>query len=82
VAGDKPFKVLMKLPLPAPSNVLLSATVGFSDVLQQIPLEEIVAPPVEVMVPPEVAEFVAMAVIDAVVSVAGTDVVVKVSSFP
>jgi hypothetical protein len=82
VAGAKLFKVLVKIPLPAPSNVLLSEIVGFADVLQHIPLEVILAPPVEVMEPPDIAEDEVIDEITDVVSVAGTETVVKVSSFP
>ena len=53
--GVNPVILLVKLPTPVPSLVLLLAIVGFVDVLQQIPRPVTVAPPSEVMFPPLVA---------------------------
>ena len=44
--------VLVNKPVPVPSSVLLPLMVGFADVLQQIPLAVIGAPPSEVTFPP------------------------------
>jgi len=44
--------VLVKEPVPVPSEVLLLPTVGLSDVFQQIPLEVTSAPPSSVTFPP------------------------------
>jgi hypothetical protein len=76
--------VLEKLPVLVPSVECEPATVGVTDVLQQIPLTVIKAPPLEVIVPPETAVVVAIEVTAIVVSV-GTDgavVVVNKTSFP
>jgi hypothetical protein len=45
----------VKLATPEPSFVLLFATVGLLEELQQIPFTVIEAPPSELMTPPEVA---------------------------
>ena len=47
--------LLVKLPVPVPSLVLLLAVVGFWLVLQQTPRAVTVAPPSEVTFPPLVA---------------------------
>jgi hypothetical protein len=47
--------MLVKLPFPVPSDVLLFAIVGFCKVFQQIPLSFTVALPSEVILPPQVA---------------------------
>jgi hypothetical protein len=61
--------LLVKLPAPAPSVVLLSAIVGVIFVLQQTPLKIIVPEPSEVMVPPLVADVPVIFVIAEVVKV-------------
>jgi hypothetical protein len=49
--------LLVKIPLPDPSNVLAAdGTVGFVEVLQHTPLVDTVAPPSEVIFPPLTAE--------------------------
>jgi hypothetical protein len=55
-----------------PSVVLLLAVVGLADVLQTMPLTEIVAPPFETIVPPPTAEFEVMLVAGLVVLHVGT----------
>jgi hypothetical protein len=62
-----PVIELAKVPEAVPSVVLLSDMVGSVFVLQQIPLVVIVAPPLDVMVPPEVADVAVMALTIAVV---------------
>ena len=52
---ERPVNELIKLSVPVPSDVLSSAIVGFSDVLQQTPLAVTLAPPSEVIFPPPVA---------------------------
>ena len=47
--------MLVKLPVPVPLLVVLSETVGFRLVLQQIPRLLIADPPLEFMMPPELA---------------------------
>ena len=44
--------LLIKIPLPDPSEVLLSVVVGFDKVLQQTPLLLTIAPPSSVILPP------------------------------
>ena len=52
-----PVMLLVNAPVPVPSTVLVvNAIVGLAVVLQQIPLAIMVAPPSEVIVPPDVAE--------------------------
>ena len=73
----------MKASLPVPSDVLLSAVVGFALVDQQTPLAVTAAPPSVVIAPPEVAVVSVMAVTSAVVTVGATSaVVVNETSFP
>ena len=50
--------LLLKLPMPLPSEVWLSATVGLCEVLQQTPRAVTVEPPEEVTSPPQVAVVV------------------------
>ncbi len=47
--------LLAKLPIPVPFSVLLSATVGLADVLQQTPRAVTDAAPSNVTLPPEPA---------------------------
>jgi hypothetical protein len=54
--GDSPVIWLIKLPKPDPSAVLDPEVVGFGSVPQQIPLEETVAPPSPVTLPPLFAD--------------------------
>ena len=54
-----PAMLLVNSPVPIPSTVLVAkAIVGLIVVLQQIPLAVMVAPPSEVMFPPDVAVVV------------------------
>jgi hypothetical protein len=64
--------LLVKEPVPLPSDVLLFETVGFSEVFQQTPLAVTSAPPSAVTLPPEVAVVRVTADTAAVVSVGGT----------
>jgi hypothetical protein len=48
--------LLVKLPVPVPSEVLVPAVVGVVEVLQQTPRAVIAAPPSLVMFPPPLAE--------------------------
>ena len=51
-----PVMLLVNAPVPVPFTVLVvNAVVGLTLVLQQIPLAVMVAPPSEVMFPPDVA---------------------------
>ena len=54
--GFKPVSKLVNVPVPVPFDVLLLEVVGFWLVLQQTPLDVIVAPPSLVTFPPQVAE--------------------------
>ena len=60
--------LLVKLPVPVPSVVRLSLTVGFWEVLQHTPRAVTVAPPLEVTLPPQVAEVEVMSVTGEVVT--------------
>ena len=73
---------LAKLPAPDPSDVLLFAMVGLGEVLQQTPLAVIVAPPDEVIFPPELAELDEIEVIELVDTVAVIAAVVIICSVP
>ena len=55
VPADKPVIALVKAVAPEVSVILLLATVGAAEVLQQIPCEVMVAPPFELTVPPVIA---------------------------
>ena len=75
--------LLMKAPVPVPSDVLLLLIVGLADVDQQTPLAVIETPPSDVIFPPETAVVDVREVI-AVVDKAGTakGFVLKEISFP
>ena len=65
-----PVMLLVNAPIPVPSTVLVAnAIVGLAVALQQIPLAVMVAPPSEVMFPPDVAVAIAMLLIEVVVAV-------------
>jgi hypothetical protein len=66
---------LVKLPVPVPSLVLLSAVVGLGLVLQQTPRAVTVAPPSSVTFPPESAVVEVMLEIAVVVMVGTVSVV-------
>jgi hypothetical protein len=72
----------LNVPEVVPSVVLLSAVVGVAVVLQQIPDAVITDPPLEVMVPPEVAAYLVILLAAVVVSVGATASVVKLISVP
>ena len=85
VAGVRPVMLPVKVPVPVPLDTLvLRATVGPDEVLQQMPRAVTVAPPSEVMFPPPVAVVEAMELAAVVVRVgkAGPAPVVKFISFP
>jgi hypothetical protein len=70
VFGVRLVKAEVKVPVPFPFDVfVVKAIVGLVVVDQTTPLAVIVAPPSEVMLPPEVAEVVVKALILIVVSV-------------
>ena len=48
--------LLVKIPVPVPSEVLLFAIVGVCDVLQQTPRAVIGEPPLLEMLPPDTAD--------------------------
>ena len=72
----------MKEPEPVPSLVWLSVIIGLVLVFQQIPREDIGAPPSAVIFPPEAAEFDVTEVAAVVVSVGVLVLLVNVMSFP
>jgi hypothetical protein len=72
----------LNVPEVVPSVVLLSAVVGVAVVLQQIPDAVITDPPLEVIVPPEVAAYLVILLAAVVVSVGATARVVKLISVP
>ena len=74
--------LLVKVPAPVPSVVRESAIVGLTDVLQHTPLAVTVAPPVEVTLPPEVADVWVIADAAVVVTTGNTARVVKLMSLP
>jgi hypothetical protein len=55
VLPNNPEILLVKEPVPTPFLVESFATVGFGEVLQQIPLAVTGAPPSEVILPPLIA---------------------------
>jgi hypothetical protein len=72
----------LNVPEVVPSVVLLSEVVGVAVVLQQIPDTVITDPPLEVMVPPEVAAYLVILLAAVVVRVGATASVVKLISVP
>jgi hypothetical protein len=69
VLGERPVRDELKLPVPEPSLVLVSREiVGVGLVDHTTPLAVMGALPSAVILPPDVAEFVVMAVIAVVVS--------------
>ncbi len=68
--ADKPVILLLKVPIPPPSDVLLLEIVGLCDVLQQTPRTVTVAPPSEVIFPPPDAVVDVMFEIEVVTIVA------------
>jgi hypothetical protein len=82
VPGVNPVKLPVKVPVIVPLVVFGSAVVGLAEVLQQIPLTDITAPPLEVIVPPETAVVWVIAEAAAVVRVGADVSVVNETSFP
>ena len=83
VFAVKPVMLLVKLPVPVPLTVLVTnAVVGLALVLQHIPLAVMVAPPSDVMFPPDVAVIVVMLLIAFVVTVGILANVVNVCCVP
>ena len=78
----RPVIELVKLPVPVPSEVLLSDVVGLTEVLQQTPLAVIVAPPLEVTFPPLETLLAVIEDTAVVVTVGVVAEVVKVRSLP
>ena len=77
-----PVKVLVKVPLVAPSVVLLFEVVGVAVVLQQIPEIVIAEPPLDVIVPPALAAYLVILLAAVVVSVGAIAFVIKLVSVP
>ena len=78
-----PVMLLVNVPVPVPSTVLVvNVIVGLTVVLQQIPLAVMVAPPSEVMFPPDVAVVLVMLLIVFVVTVGILANVVKICCVP
>jgi hypothetical protein len=83
VLGNNPVRLLIKPPVPVPSEVLELLIKGFSVNPQQVPLAVIAPPPSAVIFPPEVAVVKVIEVTEVVIRVATTTaVVVNVTSFP
>jgi hypothetical protein len=82
VLGCKPSRLLLKLPVPLPSLVVLALVVGFGLVLQHTPRWVTAAPPVELTVPPLFAENARMPLASAVLTVGGTGLVLNCSWLP
>ena len=70
--------LLVKLPVPVPSVVWLSLTVGFCEVLQQTPRAVTEAPPPEVTFPPQLTEVVPIFVTLFVVTVGARELTITV----
>ena len=84
VPAVSPVRLLVKMPVPLPSVVWLSFTVGLCEVLQHTPRAVTVAPPSVVTLPPQVAD-VSVTLLAAVVVTEGSwaeAVVVKLTSLP
>jgi len=64
--------LLVKVPIPVPSDVLLFETVGLSEVFQHTPCAVTSAPPSPVTFPPDVAVVWVMADTPDVVTTGGT----------
>jgi hypothetical protein len=75
--------LLVKVPDPVPSSVLLLAIVGLWSLLQQTPLKVIDPPPSDIILPPVAAEFWVIELTAAVVREAvRTGLVANVTSGP
>ena len=82
VLGFKPVILLVKVPLPVPSEVCDPVTTGPDAVLQQTPRAVTAAPPFEVIFPPETAVVRVGDVTVAVVNAGVVGDVVNDMSFP
>ena len=83
VPGDKPVILEVNTPVPVPSDVVLSAVVGFGDMLQQRPRAVTAEPPPEVTLPPLSAEVEVMLDTAVVVTVGiKQSLVTKASAHP
>ena len=82
--GRRLVRLLVKLPVPVPSDVLASAVVGLAVVDQHTPRAVTSDPPLLVTSPPEVAVVRVILVTAAAVVTVGiaSAVVAKVRSFP
>ena len=75
--------LLVNVPVPVPSDVLLFSVVGFTDVDQHTPLSLTEAPPSEVTIPPDAAVVWETELAAVVVNTGTTrEVVVTEISFP
>ena len=81
VFAVKPVMLLVKLPVPAPSEVMLSVMVGVALVLQQTPRAVTVAPPSEVTLPPPIAVVCVIPFTAVVVNTAETVTGTSTSAF-
>ena len=79
VPEASPEILLVKVPEPVPSVVLLFEIVGFVVVAQQTPFADIVEPPSLVTVPPLVAVVLVIAVMAVVVTTGASARVVNAS---
>ena len=77
-----PVRLLVKIPVPVPSTVLLFAVVGLGLVLQHTPRAVMPPPPESVTSPPPVALVNVISVMGVVVTVASTGEVVNDCSLP
>ena len=77
-----PVSVLVNMPIPEPSVVLLSAVVGLAEVLQQIPRTVTFELPALVILPPAIAVVLDIELGIIVEIVGGEANVVKVNSSP
>ena len=82
VLGVSPVILLVKLPVPVLSEVLLFDVVGLAEVFQQTPLAVTEAPPSAVTFPPLEALLVVIEDMAVVVTVGVVVEVVKVRSLP
>ena len=79
--GNNKLRFAVKVPWPVPALAKLFAMVGFGVVLQQIPLLVPVAPPLFVILPPQMAVVDSIDDAEVVVRV-GNEIVVKETSLP
>ena len=77
-----PVIELVNVPLVVPSVVLVSEVVGVAVVLQQIPDAVITDPPLDEIVPPELAAYLVILLGVDVVKVGAIAIVTKLVSVP